>query len=391
MQKKILVCHTISSLHPSDGGPSRTVTQLTDALANLSYLNIKLLSQSQLGEPVIVSDNPLVSQSILTSPHATTLKLGIKMHQTLSKWSATDRPNIFHDHGVWTPINFLVASTANRWKIPLVLQPRGMLEPWAIKHKALKKRLAMLIYQNRNLMIARVLVATASAEYENLRALGLRHPIAVIPNGIQFISDVTDNQLQKNARKSIKTVLFLSRIHPKKGILNLVNAWSKIDHRGWRLQIAGPDEGGHLAEVLKEISRLRIQESVQYIGEVDNQAKNILYRNADLFVLPTFSENFGVVIAEALAHGLPVITTKSAPWSDLEKFSCGWWIDTGVEPLVKAFRIAMQLQDYELIAMGGRGRDYVSRYDWGQIAQQTGEVYKWILGHQSKPQSVHYY
>ncbi len=105
-------------------------------------------------------------------------------------------------------------------------------------------------------------------------------------------------------------------------------------------------------------------------------------------MLPTFSENFGVVVAEALAHGLPVITTQGAPWADLPAFGCGRWIPIGVEPLAEALREAMALSDAERAAMGERGLQYVRRYDWAAIAEDMAAVYRWVLGRGDRPDCV---
>jgi glycosyltransferase involved in cell wall biosynthesis len=136
--------------------------------------------------------------------------------------------------------------------------------------------------------------------------------------------------------------------------------------------------------------RLKISESIEYVGEVDGKRKSEIYQDADLFVLPTLSENFGVVVTEALAHGVPVITTHGAPWADLEAERCGWWVSIGVEPLVAALRTATAMDDEERRAMGERGRTFVKRYDWSVIASQIGDVYCWLLGQGVKPASVHY-
>lgn len=185
-----------------------------------------------------------------------------------------------------------------------------------------------------------------------------------------------------------RVALFLSRVHPKKGLLELVRAWAQAAPQGWRLRIAGPDEGGHWAEVARELERLGLGAAVEYLGPVVGEAKAVLYRQADLFVLPTFSENFGLVVAEALTYGVPVITTRGAPWADLETYGCGWWIDTGVAPLVAALRQALALSDAERQAMGARGRDYVQRYDWDRIAAETLALYRWVLGQGGRPACV---
>jgi len=296
------------------------------------------------------------------------------------------RPELIHNHGLWMPLNHWAVSMGRRSGIPVVIQPHGMLEPWALNHKAWKKKLAMGLFQWRDLTSASVLVATSNVEYENIRKQGLRQPVAVIPNGVDLNVGAMPTTLARADRQRV--VLFLSRVHPVKGLLNLVRAWAQLAPVGWRLRIAGPDDVGHLGDVLALVRQLGVQGSVDYVGAVDGAAKADLYNAADVFVLPTFTENFGLVVAEALAHGLPVITTRGAPWADLETFGCGWWVDIGVDPLVHALREAMALSDEERRAMGARGRDYVRRYDWDNIAKQTIEVYSWILGQGPQPDIV---
>jgi glycosyltransferase involved in cell wall biosynthesis len=127
---------------------------------------------------------------------------------------------------------------------------------------------------------------------------------------------------------------------------------------------------------------------VEYVGEVSGTRKSELYQSADLFALPTFTENFGVVVAEALAHGLPVITTKGAPWADLETYRCGRWIEIGMAPLAKALAETMALSDEARHEMGARGREYVRRFDWRDIAEQMHSVYRWLLSQSEKPACV---
>ena len=355
---RLFVTHVVGSLHPSAGGPSRTVTQLCDALARHQDVAVTLLSQSLVGEPLVPSTVQAVARTIAQSNSSMALKLGIPVYWELAQITKHRFPSLVHSHGVWLPVNHWLTRMAASRKIPLIIQPRGMLEPWALNHKALKKQLAMALFQRRDLESAKLFIATAAMEYESIRALGLRQPVAVIPNGVQFgpatgSGDAVAAPLPKSPER---TALFLSRVHPKKGILNLLNAWAAVAPQGWRLQIAGPDEGGHLAEVMALARKLGIDHVVEYLGELDGEAKERAYLEADLFVLPTFSENFGVVVAEALAHGLPVITTRGAPWADLETYGCGWWVDIGVDPLVHALREAMALSDDERRAMGARGR-----------------------------------
>lgn len=389
MNSKVSVIHATAGLNPSSGGTTRVVIDLTDALVE-NEIDITLLTQSPSGSDVMLSASDKVHRVIAESSSQYALQFGLPFHSALHGIRARIGTSLVHSHGVWLPVNHWTARYAHWQKLPLVLQPHGMLEPWAMHYKAWKKRLIMALYQWRDLRTATVLIATAANEYENLRALGLPQPIAIIPNGVHV--PVGNNQpgLREYNPKQPRRALFLSRVQEKKGLLNLIDAWALVRADGWRLQIAGPDEDGHLAEVLARAQKAGVGDSVEYVGVVDGDAKSQLYNAADLFVLPTFSENFGVVVAEALAHGLPVITTKGAPWEDLNTHKCGWWIDIGVVPLAIALREAIALSDVERQAMGLRGREYVRRFDWGDIAQQTADVYRWVLGQGPKPQCVHF-
>lgn len=384
----LAILHITAGLHPASGGPSRTVAHLTDALADQPELAVTLLTQSPAGAPTVSSANPAVTRRVIEAASPWALKLGDPVRQALEECPPSARPALLHGHGLWTAVNHWTARAARRWDCPLILHPRGMLEPWAIQHKGGKKRLALALYQRRDLATARVLVATAEQEYANLRALGLRQPIAIIPNGVPLPAADAAPARPPRPAGAPRTVLFLSRVQGKKGLLNLIDAWAQVRPVDWRLQIAGPEEDGHLAEVLARARQAGVSEAVEYVGMVDGEAKSALYHAADLFVLPTFSENFGVVVTEALAHGLPVITTHGAPWADLPAFGCGWWIPIGVEPLADALRAAMNLTDTERAAMGARGLAYVRRYDWAQIADDMAAVYRWVLGQQERPECV---
>lgn len=383
----ITIIHVVASLHPRAGGPSRTVIQLTDALAVFPGLHITLMTQILKNQPTIASLTRGVIRRDLESPSLLSLRLGLPVLNELNRICARHENTLIHSHGVWLPVNHWASHAAKNFGIPIVIQPRGMLEPWALQHKAHKKRAAMACYQRKDLKAAQIIVATSNDECNNIRRLGFAQPIAVIPNGINLDLPLPHDE-QPVLSERVRTVLFLSRVHEKKGLINLVHAWGQLRPAKWRLRIAGPDEGGHLKEVRAEARRVGVTDSIDYLGEVDGDEKSAVYRSADLFVLPTFSENFGVVVAEALAHGLPVITTRGAPWADLETYGSGWWIDIGVEPLLLALREAMALSDDERRSMGARGREYVRRYDWGGIAQQMIAVYRWVLGHTPQPECI---
>lgn len=386
MVNNVSVLHAIADLHPNSGGISRVVVDGTDALALQPDTTITLLSQAVPGADALVSRCKLVNRVVATSNSRAALGFGLPFRRVLGQITRTSPPALIHNHGLWVPLNHWAVAIGCNTRIPVVLQPHGMLEPWALNHKAWKKKLAMALFQRRDLEAVSLLVATSEVEFENIRKLGLRQPVAIIPNGIDLSLATLPIKAVSASRR--RTALFLSRVHPVKGLLNLVQAWAQLAPTDWQLCIAGPDEAGHLKEVMALIQQLGVQRSVTYVGAVNGQAKTDIYNAADVLVLPTFTENFGMVVAESLAHGLPVITTRGAPWADLERFGCGWWIDIGVAPLVQALRDAMALNDDERRAMGMRGRDYVRRFDWHGVAKQTADVYRWVLGQAALPDCV---
>jgi glycosyltransferase involved in cell wall biosynthesis len=388
--RTLRVIHTIQGLGESLGGPSRSVTGLCSAIRGGGVaVDIVAGVDRKL-------DDRLVLPATGVELHLVDLRRLARITTYPSFSDSINRvldsrsgPGLVHDHGLWGYTNRSAWRVAKSRNIPYVLSPRGMLEPWALQYKRFKKKLGWWTYQRRIVSSAAVIAATADSEYESVRGLGLRNPVAVIPNGIDL--DVPNSLLVSASggeADGVRTALFLSRIQAKKGLLNLLHAWALISPVGWRLKIAGPDEGDHLREVLSTIERLGLVSSVEYVGAVTGEPKSRLYASADVFVLPTFSENFGLVIAEALAHGVPVITTKGTPWHDLEIYRCGWWIDIGVEPLVAALRKALALPDDERRAMGARGLEYVRRYNWSDIAQEMIGVYRWILGQGDRPACV---
>ena len=388
MAGEITVLHAIAGLHPRSGGTSRVVVDITDALTGLPDMAITLLTQSPLNNEILSSACVRVRRVIAESRSRFALTLGLPFRKILYQIIKDKRVALIHNHGLWLPVNYWAASAGHRYHIPLIIQPHGMLEPWALNHKAWKKKIAMVLFQRADLQAAKLLVATSNAEYENLRNLGLRQPIAVIPNGVVIDTPVELDATARLTSGRERIALFLSRVHPKKGLLNLVHAWANLNPHGWKLRIVGPDDGGHLQEVMGAVQRFGIRESVEYLGEVYGERKTVVYQNADLFILPSLSENFGVVVAEALAHGVPVITTRETPWKGLLDHGCGWWVDPTVDVLTETLQEAMNMDPASLLAMGEKGREYAREFDWSRIAQNTADVYRWVLEQGPMPECV---
>ena len=289
--------------------------------------------------------------------------------------NAWTEAEVIHNFGVWTPFNHGVCALAQRIRKPYLISPLGMLEPWALSQKRLKKRLAWRLYQRRDLLRASALHATSEMELGNLRALGVDRVIYVIPHAVDL---PPASEVQQNSKRpdGMRIALFLSRIHKKKGVLQLIQAWAALRPVDWLLFIAGPENSNHGRYIKKVVRDLNLCEHIFFLGPAYGEIKNALFGKADIFILPTFSENFGMVVAEALSYGVPVITTRGAPWSQLIASKSGWWIETGVKPLIAALHEALQMPSAELRAMGTRGRNLIkNNFNWDNVAEGHIDAY----------------
>lgn len=285
------------------------------------------------------------------------------------------RPDLVHVNACWMPLNALTILWAKRRSYKVVLTPHGMLEPWIMqRHYWSRKLPALLLYQRRAVKMADILHATAESERQNLMKLGLNRRIFVVPNGI----DVANIKMKSSWRRN-NNILFLSRIHPKKGINFLLEAFSKIDSK-YQLTIAGEGDKNYVNELKQLAQRLNISERVAFVGGIYGDEKWKLLRQADVFVLPTHSENFGIVVAEALASGTPVITTKGTPWQELASHHCGWWTEVGAEPTLEALQSFLSCSEEELEAMGRNGRRLVEEgYSTQAVAAAMAGAYKTLV------------
>ena len=347
------VLHVTTGLSPLSGGPTRSVKGLCRALSKAG-IDVSLLVLRGDDE----FDNPC----------------GVKVFRGVSPdISAYD---IVHIHGLWNLGLHAVARTCRKLSVPYVISPRGMLDPWALSVKKWKKRFALSLYQGYDLKRAVALHVTAEAEREHVRAMDFRQTCIVAPNAV----DLPAVMPPKCRSEGYRTALFLSRLHPGKGLLSLAGAWAMVRPVGWRMKVVGPDSYGHKAEVVVMLTRLGIVDEWEFVCALDDVSKWRAYRSADLLVHPSVSENFGITIAEGLAAELPVITTKGTPWQELCARKCGWWIDVGIEPLSVALKEAMSLPDATLREMGERGRRLLEeKYTWEAVVKKMVVGYDQVL------------
>jgi glycosyltransferase involved in cell wall biosynthesis len=356
------VIHFIAGIDKTGGGTSEYMRLLGLALSKDVNLIIACGS----------SENPLAIQGVRVEFLNTKITSWFSMRKAFKTFLKVEKPDLVHINGIWSPQNWCFQKTAQALGIKVVLTPHGMLEPWILARNPLKKKMALFLYQYKAVAIANYLHATAKMEQDNIQALGFKNPISIIPNGVD-LSEVKKVKTNYGSKK----IVFLSRIHPKKGIELLLQAWRDMDTADWTLEIAGNGEAAYIETLTKSAQDLK---NVQFVGPQFGEAKWDFLRSADVMVLPTYSENFGIVVAEALAVGVPVITTEGAPWEDLNTENCGWWIEIGVEPLKNTLAKALKMESSELQIMGGNGECLVKeKYDIKAVAKNMNELYKKII------------
>ncbi|HWQ92141.1 MAG TPA: glycosyltransferase [Clostridia bacterium] len=308
----------------------------------------------------------------------------------------TSSQMVVHVHGLWMYPGLMARRMAKARGAPLIISPHGMLEPWALLNGRWKKRAAALLFERKNLRSASCLHALCRAEAKSIRRFGLRNPIAIIPNGIDLAGyDILPSHDAIEARypqlKYRKRALFLSRLHPKKGLPHLLRAWKAVvvSWPNWVLLIAGPDEAGHQAEMKSLASNLSLADSVVFLGPVYGEDKRTALACANLFVLPSFSEGFSMAVMEAAACGLPVLLTPECNFPELRAAGGAIEVSPDAKGCEQGLRQMLGMTDPERKAMGQRARKLVERsYTWPSIAREMLSVYSWVLGVGETPDCV---
>lgn len=318
---------------------------------------------------------------------------------TLKKALLSARLDLLHTHGLWMYPSVASLQWSKTSKGPLIISPHGMLDPWAVKNSAWKKRIAGLLYENRHLRNASCLHALCLSEYDAIRSYGLSNPVAIIPNGVDLPSKTSNPITPKwfsNIPPNYKILLFLGRLHPKKGLINLLQAWKKLkklncdsSKEEWHLVIAGWNQNFHQEHLEQLSNELDIENNIHFIGPQFGKEKTATLSYADAFILPSYSEGLPMAVLEAWAHSLPVIMT---PQCNLpEGFSAGAALKTETTPssisetLIKLFNMEKE----ELQNIGNNGYQLVKHnFTWPHVATQMYKVYEWLLGNESRPEYV---
>ncbi|MBZ5684394.1 MAG: glycosyltransferase [Acidobacteriia bacterium] len=254
---------------------------------------------------------------------------------------------------------------------PVVWSPRGALQRWEGSSRVLHKWIWESICQKlapRNKLVLHV-TSQAEADQSLKRFPKLR--ASVIRNGV----DVPRN-LNRSASNGKLRLLYLGRLHPIKGIESLLEACRIVEGAlpDWHLYVAGTGSPSYVDFLRSKVQALGLSKRVEFVGEVFEKNKEALFAKSDVALVPSHIENFGIVVAEALAHAVPVIASKGTPWIGLEKNRCGLWVDNDPESLATAIR---KIHTLPLQEMGLRGRAWMEKdFSWGSVCGEMLAVYR---------------
>lgn len=359
--------HFVQSIEPLQGGGlGAAALQLASAMRDHGA-DAHLITT--YGEKPQAPGNPIVTELKRSGPDRIYYSHGLL---------STAKPlikdfHVFHEHGFYVATSWLLGRQARKLGRPIVCHAHGFFEPWILARSHARKKAAHLLFEDANFRAASLWRALTAKEADQIRQQGIRAPIVVAANGIHLNELDADTEAIRNAKsgkKDRRRALFLARLHPKKGLDLLIQAWHRAGAAaaGWELIIAGPDELGHRAEMEHLTQSLGLTDSVRFVGPVTGAEKNALLRSADLFVLPSRSEGFSVAILEALASRIPVIATEACNFPELARDGGGWQTDVSVESITDSLSAAIQCGDLERQDRGRAARQLVEdRYTWPSI------------------------
>ncbi len=366
------LAHVVPSLETRHGGPSKSVRALANALA-CSGDTVDLLATLEAGQTVFSSeiDVAKVVNFARVPPRWLSRSPALRQHLISQHYDC------IHHHSLWLLTLHYAHEAAHRGRVPLVISPRGMMSGWAYQHRRWRKLLAEFLIHPGAFASAAGWHATSPEEADDIRRLGFRQPICVSPNGVMIPTTeelTASRQLWRAlcpSSRSRPVALFYSRFHRKKRLLELIDLWLTAPRGDWLLLIVGVTEDYSAAELNALLVARNAQEKITAFDGADRLPP---YAVALLFILPSHSENFGLVIAEALAAGVPTLVTDTTPWSGLHREACGWCVPW--ENFGPTLESALALPIEELRAKGRRGRTWVEReFSWEKAAALLKEFY----------------
>ncbi|MEM7230258.1 MAG: glycosyltransferase [Planctomycetota bacterium] len=378
------VLHAISGLDHRLGGPVHAMLGLA-SYQRAAGLDVTVVSSQREGDDSAIANElqehgvRVVEVGPVTGALGRSPKLKPEVNELLPD------ADIVHIHAVWDEIQHVAATCARRHGTPYIVRPCGMLDPWCLAQGRLKKQLYLALRLRKNLNGAARMHFTTSTERDLVKPLGLKPESIVEPNGINVaeFEDLPDAGAFRAMHPNIgdrPIILFLSRLHKKKGLDLLIPAFAQADVGDAVLVLVGPDDRGYEATVRSMIAEHGVENDVIIAGLLRGADRLAAFVDSSYFVLPSYQENFGVAVIEALAAGIPVVISDQVNIHDeITSADVGEVVPTEIEPLADA--MSRWLKDDALReAAAKRAQPFVrTRYDWAQIARRWAEHYEAIL------------
>lgn len=378
------IVEVVPTLEQEASGPSYSVPRLAEALARRGN-DVRLMSAGGQAAPVESGINHArFERNFGGVPIVKLLEMSEGLRHALE--TEAKEADVVHANGLWTLPTLYPAWAIRGTRAALVYSPRGTLSLIALRRSSFRKRVFWALAQRRAVHQAALLHATSEQEYLDIRRFGLKAPVAIIPNGI----DLPAPSGRRPDRHELRRILYLGRLHPIKGLEILLEAWGAVarEFPQWELTLVGPGDASYVAS-LRHLSAQLDLPRVTFAGPSYGAEKGLIYQSADLYVLPSFSENFGVSVAEALAHGLPVITTTGTPWGRVKDEGCGWWVPAEVGAVSGALTQALAKDRAALDEMGRAGRAWMQRdYMWANVAEQMAGAFHWVREGGAAPATI---
>jgi len=307
---------------------------------------------------------------------------------------ATDA-DLAHLHALWMYTSVATLRWHRRTDRPHVVTINGMLDDWALQNARWKKWVAGTLYEDANLQAAACIQVNTEAERAAVRRYGIGGPVCIIPNGVILPDDRSADSppWAGDIPADANVLLFLGRLHPKKGLEELLDGWAEWQSTGnadaWHLAVVGWDDGGHEKDLRRQVRANALGDVVHFLGPRFGDEKAAAFRHADAFVLPSHSEGFPMAVLEAWSYGLPVLKTPAC--NIPEGFSSDAALRIAPEPsaIAEGFDRLLAAPPEARVAMGRRGRTLVEeRFSWPRVAEQMHCVYQWLLGDAARPDCV---
>lgn len=372
----------VGSLNYKAGGPALSTCLTIKGLIN-NEVDARGMTRAAEDNASFVDDVPHV---VLEKPVFSFM--GFHYTKGISKLLDTCNPiDIIHIQGIWSFTFHKAAIYSYKNNIPYIIAPRGSLYPQALRISSWKKKLSMIMWQDVDLKRAACIQATCKEELSYIRDLGYKNPVAIIPNPI----DCEELLNQPIIQNSIFRFGYLGRLHPRKKIEKLLYAFAnnRALFKNCELIIIGSDVPEYEDFLKKEVQRLELT-NVFFTGFLSGKEKDNAIRSLSCLINPSDFENFGNVINEALARGIPAIATKGSPWEILEQYHCGWWIGNDQEAIEQTMIKVYELSESERIQMGKNGQELVRKeFSVNALGKKMKMLYEWVLNHNDKPDFVY--